>query len=87
MKFLDEYRDGDLAQQIAREIHRITTRPWNIMEVCGGQTHAIVRHGIDQLLPPEIERSRCAMEPENAGGSRIAIAQPLAPKPPEGRGG
>lgn len=51
MKFLDEYRDGELAQQLAGEIHRITTKPWNIMEVCGGQTHAIVKFGIDELLP------------------------------------
>jgi hydrogenase expression/formation protein HypD len=54
MKFLDEYRDGELARQIAREIHRITSRPWNIMEVCGGQTHAIVKFGIDGLLPAQI---------------------------------
>ena len=54
MKFLDEYRDGELAHQLAREIHRITTRPWNIMEVCGGQTHAIVKFGIDELLPKQI---------------------------------
>jgi len=54
VKFLDEYRDGELAHQLAREIHRITTRPWNIMEVCGGQTHAIVKFGIDELLPKQI---------------------------------
>jgi hydrogenase expression/formation protein HypD len=54
MKYLDEYRDGERAQQFAREIHRITTRPWNIMEVCGGQTHAIVKFGIDELLPKQI---------------------------------
>ena len=54
MKYLDEYRDGELAQQLAREIRRITTRPWNIMEVCGGQTHAIVKFGIDELLPDQI---------------------------------
>jgi hydrogenase expression/formation protein HypD len=54
MKFLDEYRDGDLAQQFAREIQRITTKPWTIMEVCGGQTHAIVKFGIDELLPKHI---------------------------------
>jgi hydrogenase expression/formation protein HypD len=54
MKYLDEYRDGDLARQLAREIHRLTTRPWNIMEVCGGQTHAIVKFGIDELLPKQI---------------------------------
>jgi len=54
MKYLDEYRDGELAQKIAREIHRATTKPWNIMEVCGGQTHAIVKFGIDELLPKQI---------------------------------
>jgi hydrogenase expression/formation protein HypD len=54
MKYLDEYRDGELAQQFAREIHRVTTKPWNIMEVCGGQTHAIVKFGIDELLPEKI---------------------------------
>jgi hydrogenase expression/formation protein HypD len=55
MKFLDEYRDGDLAQKLAAEIHRVTTKPWTIMEVCGGQTHAIVKFGIDELLPKAIE--------------------------------
>ncbi len=54
MKFLDEYRDADLARQLARQLHRLTTRPWNIMEVCGGQTHAIVKFGLDQLLPSQI---------------------------------
>jgi len=54
VKYLDEYRDADLVRQFAREIHRITTRPWNIMEVCGGQTHAIVKFGIDELLPEQI---------------------------------
>jgi len=54
MKFLDEYRDSDPAQQLAREIHRATTRFWNIMEVCGGQTHAIVKFGLDELLPKQI---------------------------------
>jgi hydrogenase expression/formation protein HypD len=55
MKFMDEYRDAELAQKFAREIHRLTTRPWKIMEVCGGQTHAIVKFGIDELLPEQIE--------------------------------
>jgi hydrogenase expression/formation protein HypD len=54
MKFLDEYRDGPLAQKLAAEIHRVTTQPWTIMEVCGGQTHAIVKFGIDELLPKQI---------------------------------
>ena len=51
MKYLDEYRHGETARQYAREIARITSRPWSIMEVCGGQTHAIVKFGIDELLP------------------------------------
>jgi hydrogenase expression/formation protein HypD len=55
MKYLDEYRDPELAQRLFAEIRRITTRPWAIMEVCGGQTHSIIRNGIDQLLPEEIE--------------------------------
>jgi hydrogenase expression/formation protein HypD len=55
MKYLDEYRDPELAQRLFDEIRRITTRPWAIMEVCGGQTHSIIRNGVDQLLPPEIE--------------------------------
>ena len=54
MKFLDEYRDAAAAQKLAQEIHRVTTRPWSLMEVCGGQTHAIVKFGLDQLLPPRI---------------------------------
>jgi hydrogenase expression/formation protein HypD len=55
MKFRDEYRDAAAAQRMADAIRRATTRPWTLMEVCGGQTHAIVRFGIDALLPPEIE--------------------------------
>jgi len=55
MKFLDEYRDPVIAHRILAEIRLTVTRPWVIMEVCGGQTHSIVKHGIDQLLPPEIE--------------------------------
>jgi hydrogenase expression/formation protein HypD len=51
MKYLDEYRDPDLAQRLLREIQRTVTRPWTIMEVCGGQTHTLLRSGIDQLLP------------------------------------
>jgi len=55
MKYLTEFRNGEIAQRMAREIHQITTRPWKIMEVCGGQTHSIIKNGIDQMLPPEIE--------------------------------
>ena len=55
MKHVTEYRDAELVGAAIREIGRTVTKPWVIMEICGGQTHAIVRHGIDQLLPPEIE--------------------------------
>lgn len=55
MKFSSEYRDANAAQGYAQEIRRITTRPWTIMEICGGQTHAIVKFGLDELLPKEIE--------------------------------
>ncbi|HEY5704517.1 MAG TPA: hydrogenase formation protein HypD [Terrimicrobiaceae bacterium] len=55
MKYLDEYRSEALAQKIVGEIQRTVTRPWVLMEVCGGQTHTIVKYGIDRLLPAEIE--------------------------------
>ena len=55
MKFIDEYRDAKAARQFAEKIAEITTKPWNIMEVCGGQTHAIVKFGIDELLPKKIK--------------------------------
>jgi hydrogenase expression/formation protein HypD len=55
MRLVDEFRDGALAQKLAAAISRATTRPWTIMEVCGGQTHAILKYGLDQLLPPGIE--------------------------------
>ena len=55
MKHLAEYRDSDVVRSLAADIRRLVTRPWAIMEVCGGQTHSIIRNGIDQLLPPEVE--------------------------------
>src|SRR3970040_589577 len=55
MKYVTEYRDAALVRGVIEEIRRTLTRPWTLMEICGGQTHAIVRHGIDQLLPDEIE--------------------------------
>jgi hydrogenase expression/formation protein HypD len=55
MKFVDEFRDPRLANEFARRIADTVTRPWTLMEVCGGQTHAIVKFGIDQLLPDTIE--------------------------------
>lgn len=55
MKFLNEYRDPELVEQYLREIEKVVTRPWTIMEVCGGQTHSLVKNGILNLLPKEIE--------------------------------
>ena len=55
MKYLNEFRNGEIAQRMAREIRQVATRPWKIMEVCGGQTHSIIKNGIDQMLPPGIE--------------------------------
>ncbi|MET7772296.1 hydrogenase formation protein HypD [Nocardia sp. NPDC005366] len=55
MKYLDEFSDPGLAEKLLDKIHAATNRRWSIMEVCGGQTHSIIRHGIDQLLPDEIE--------------------------------
>jgi len=54
MKFRDEYRDPEAAHRLAGAIRRIATRPWTLMEVCGGQTHAIVRYSLDELLGPGI---------------------------------
>jgi len=55
MKYLAEFSDPELAKRLVDDIHATVTRPWAIMEVCGGQTHSIIRHGLDQLLPDEIE--------------------------------
>lgn len=55
MKYIDEYRDARIARALVAEIARRVTRPWVLMEICGGQTHTIMRYGLDELLPPEIE--------------------------------
>jgi hydrogenase expression/formation protein HypD len=54
MKYVDEYRDGEIARALKRRIAETVTRRWVLMEVCGGQTHSIVRYGIDRLVP-EVE--------------------------------
>ena len=54
MKFIEEYRDAHAARRLAASLARLITRPWTIMEICGGQTHAIVKFGIDELLPPAL---------------------------------
>jgi hydrogenase expression/formation protein HypD len=55
VKYLDEFRDGASAQAVVSAIARVARRPWALMEVCGGQTHSIVKYGIDRLVPPNIE--------------------------------
>lgn len=54
MKYLDEFRDGGLMRAYASRIAALARHPWTLMEICGGQTHSILRHGIDQLLPPQV---------------------------------
>ena len=55
MKYLDEYRDDTIAMALVERITRTATRPWTIMEVCGGQTHTLIRQGIDQVLDGVVE--------------------------------
>src|SRR3954465_6329742 len=55
MKYIAEYRDPASAEKFREAIHKTVTRQWTLMEVCGGQTHAIVKFGIDELLPKEVE--------------------------------
>ncbi|HVO52100.1 MAG TPA: hydrogenase formation protein HypD [Thermoanaerobaculia bacterium] len=54
MKFVDEYRREEDAQAFVRAIRAKVTRSWTLMEICGGQTHTLLRSGIDRMLPPEI---------------------------------
>jgi hydrogenase expression/formation protein HypD len=54
MKYIDEYRDADLTRKLLADIRKLITRPWNLMEVCGGQTHSIIRSGLDRMLPSQI---------------------------------
>ena len=54
MKYLSEYRDPELVQEYLQEIKKTVTQPWTIMEVCGGQTHSLVKNGIIDLLPKEV---------------------------------
>lgn len=54
MKYLTEYRDPELVKQYVDQIHHITTKPWKLMEICGGQTHSLVKNGILDMLPDKI---------------------------------
>lgn len=80
MKYIEEYRDRQLAQKYLQAIAKTQTQPWTIMEVCGGQTHAIVKYGLDQLLPPElniIHGPGCpvCVTPQELIDQAIALAQ------------
>ncbi|HKI47424.1 MAG TPA: hydrogenase formation protein HypD [Balneolales bacterium] len=80
MKYLDEYRDPDAAQKYIDLIHQVITREWTIMEICGGQTHAIVKYGIDHLLPETlnfVHGPGCpvCVTPQEMIDKAIAIAQ------------
>jgi hydrogenase expression/formation protein HypD len=55
MKYIDEYRDADLTRKLLGDLQKTITRNWTLMEVCGGQTHSIIKSGLDQMLPPQIE--------------------------------
>jgi hydrogenase expression/formation protein HypD len=55
MKYLDEYRDTEAARRLTAAIARTVTQPWTVMEVCGGQTHTIVKYGLDRILPSDLE--------------------------------
>ena len=55
MKYLDEFRDAGAVRALIRTIAAAATRPWVLMEVCGGQTHSIVKYGLDQMLPSSVE--------------------------------
>jgi hydrogenase expression/formation protein HypD len=54
MKYLSEYRDPEMVKAFAEELNRLTTKPWTIMEICGGQTHSLVKNGILEMLPEHI---------------------------------
>src|SRR6266496_1094833 len=78
MKYLDEYRDPVAIEKLRQAIAAVTTRSWTIMEICGGQTHTIVKYGIDELLPPEITLVHgpgCPV-PGAVRGPRPSVARP-----------
>ncbi|MDH3323889.1 MAG: hydrogenase formation protein HypD, partial [Flavobacteriaceae bacterium] len=54
MKYLSEYRNLEATKKVLKQIENTITRPWNIMEICGGQTHGLVKNGIIDLLPDKV---------------------------------
>jgi hydrogenase expression/formation protein HypD len=80
MRFLDEYRHEAAAQTLLQGIRRLVTRPWTIMEICGGQTHTLIKCGIDRLLPAEVTLVHgpgcpVCVTPLEAIDQAVAIAQ------------
>ncbi|MBL0058681.1 MAG: hydrogenase formation protein HypD [Elusimicrobia bacterium] len=80
MKYLDEFRDPAAARRVAEEIRRAVTRPWTLMEVCGGQTHSIVKNGLDSLWPSEITLAHgpgcpVCVTPAEAVDKAVALAE------------
>ena len=63
MKYVDEYRSESAARRYADIIRKTATRPWTLMEICGGQTHTIVKSGLESLLPKEISLSMAPAVP------------------------
>ena len=55
MKYIDEYRDLKTAKEYSAAIDKITSKQWSIMEICGGQTHSIIKYGIDKIIPDKIK--------------------------------
>jgi len=90
MKYLDEYRDSGIAHALAGRIRARVTRHWALMEICGGQTHTIMRYGLPDLLPEEIElvhgpgcpvcvaRSNSWTEPSRSLGGRASSSSRMA---------
>ena len=72
MKYLHEYRDAGAARRCAEAIDQITTRPWSLMEICGGQTHAVIRFGLDEMLPDKITLIHGPGCPMCAHAARVA---------------
>ena len=54
MKYIDEYRDTEQVRSLVRAIRKVVTKPWHIMEICGGQTHAIARYRLEEMLPEKV---------------------------------
>lgn len=79
VKYLAEYRDAEAVRQRLEQLAAATTRPWTVMEICGGQTHSFLRYGIDELLPPAfpcyLARAAVCVTPANKIDQAIGLSQ------------